>query len=181
MSLDSAEGLDEERRLFYVALTRAEQFLTLSFANSRYHYGSIRYNQPSRFLEEISSERMDSNASLNSFSQPGFERSDWKSQFFENSKNRGAEKSPSKVAGNFARSSRSQQQAVNVDTANFKPNAPSEIEVGHKVLHLKFGEGRVVKIDGGTSNRMATIMFDNIDQPEKRIMLKFAKLQILDA
>ncbi|MCB0663498.1 MAG: ATP-binding domain-containing protein, partial [Saprospiraceae bacterium] len=179
MSMDTAEGLDEERRLFYVALTRAEQFLTLTFANSRYHYGNIRYNQPSRFLEEISSERMDSNASVNSFSQPGFGRSDWKTEFFENSKNRNAEKSLSKVAGNFARTAKSQQAAANVDTANFKPNAPSEIEVGHKVLHLKFGEGRVVKIDGGTSNRMATIMFDNIDQPEKRIMLKFAKLQIL--
>lgn len=181
MSLDSAEGLDEERRLFYVALTRAEQFLTLSFANSRYHYGSIRYNQPSRFLEEISAERMDSNASLNSFSQPGIGRSDWKSEFFENSKNRGSEKSLSKVAGNFSRTAKKPQLAAGVDIAKFKPNAPSEIEVGHKVLHLKFGEGRVVKIDGGATNRMATIMFEKIDQPEKRIMLKFAKLQILDA
>ncbi|MEZ5058098.1 MAG: UvrD-helicase domain-containing protein [Saprospiraceae bacterium] len=179
MSMDSAEGLDEERRLFYVAVTRAELFLTLSFANSRYHYGNIRYNQPSRFLEEISANHLDSNASVNSFSQPGFARTDWQTQFFENSKGKG-EKSLSKVAGNFAKSSRSSQQATNVNVADFKPSPTSEIAVGQKVLHLKFGEGRVTKVDGGAGNPVATIVFDNIDQPEKRIALRFAKLQILE-
>jgi DNA helicase-2/ATP-dependent DNA helicase PcrA len=179
MSMDSAEGLDEERRLFYVAVTRAELFLTLSFANSRYHYGNIRYNQPSRFLEEISANHLDSNASVNSFSQPGFARTDWQTQFFENSKGNG-EKSLSKVAGNFAKSSRSSQPATNINVADFKPSPTSEIAVGQKVLHLKFGEGRVTKVDGGAGNPVATIVFDNIDQPEKRIALRFAKLQILE-
>ncbi|MEO0727781.1 MAG: UvrD-helicase domain-containing protein, partial [Bacteroidota bacterium] len=53
MSMDSPEGLDEERRLFYVAITRAEQFLTISYANARYRYGKMTYNEPSRFLTEI--------------------------------------------------------------------------------------------------------------------------------
>ena len=52
MSMDSTEGMDEERRLFYVAITRAELFLTLTYANSRYRYGKMTTNEPSRFLAE---------------------------------------------------------------------------------------------------------------------------------
>ena len=67
-----------------------------------------------------------------------------------------------------------------MDPSKFKPNAPSEIEVGQNVMHLKFGEGRVTKIDGGEGNRIASIHFSDLAQPEKRIMLRFAKLQVLD-
>jgi DNA helicase-2/ATP-dependent DNA helicase PcrA len=67
-----------------------------------------------------------------------------------------------------------------VDPSTFKPNAPDEIEVGQNVMHLKFGEGRVTKLDGGADNRIATIHFSDLAQPEKRIMLRFAKLQVLE-
>ena len=66
-----------------------------------------------------------------------------------------------------------------MDPADFKPSPVNEIEVGKRVMHLKFGEGRVTKVDGGAGNRIATIHFSDLPQPEKRIMLKFAKLQIL--
>lgn len=66
-----------------------------------------------------------------------------------------------------------------VDPSTFKPSPSSEIQTGMKVLHLKFGEGKVLSIDGAATNRVATIFFKEIDDPQKRIMLKFAKLQIL--
>jgi DNA helicase-2/ATP-dependent DNA helicase PcrA len=159
LSMDSMEDLDEERRLFYVAITRAEQLLTVSYANSRYRYGQMRYNEPSRFLAEIPRDHLESTSSLptSGSSAPSFGAS---------------------VTGNF---SRTQQQSpqFRIDPKTFKPSPPEAIQAGVKVLHLKFGEGKVISIDGNPSNRVATIYFQGIDNPERRIMLKFAKLQVL--
>lgn len=160
MSLDTQDGIDEERRLFYVAITRAEQLLTLSYANSRYKFGQMRYNQVSRFLDEISIQHLESTSSIRS--KPNIESA-----------------AGAKVIGNFNRKTTTQDTGLMVDPKTFKPNPSSEIQAGMKVLHLKFGEGRVISIDGGAGNRVATIFFKNIENPQRRIMLKFAKLQIL--
>ncbi|MCB0588135.1 MAG: UvrD-helicase domain-containing protein, partial [Phaeodactylibacter sp.] len=166
LSLDTPEGLDEERRLFYVAITRAEQFLSLSFANSRYRFGQMRYNEPSRFLEEIPGMHVESTA---------YVRSDVSS--LERMDNRPAASSGARVSGNFRR------QAANlprIDPQDFKPAPPGAIQTGMKVLHLKFGEGKVLSIDGAKDSRIATIFFRDAGDPqERKIMLKFAKLQIL--
>lgn len=165
MSLDTMDGIDEERRLFYVAITRAEQFLTLSYANSRYQFGKMRYNEPSRFLEEITHNHLEATFSLRR-----------KMEFSTDNTN---VRSGARVTGNF----KSQRKAINttfkIDPASFKPNPAHEIQAGMKVLHLKFGEGKVLSIDGAESNRVATIFFKEVDNPQRRIMLKFAKLQIL--
>ena len=160
MSLESQDGIDEERRLFYVAITRAEQFLTLSYANSRYKFGQMRYNQASRFLEEISVNHLDSTSSM---------RSRPTSESFTGAK----------VMGNFKRKS-STNTGLMIDPKGFKPSPSSDIQTGMVVLHLKFGEGKVISIDGGQDNRVATIFFKNVDNPQRRIMLKFAKLQIIE-
>ena len=166
LSLDTPEGLDEERRLFYVAITRAEQFLSLSFANSRYRFGQMRYNEPSRFLEEIPGMHVESTA---------YVRSDVSS--LERMDNRPAASSGARVSGNFRR------QAANlprIDPQDFKPAPPGAIQTGMRVLHLKFGEGKVLSIDGAKDSRIATIFFRDAGDPqERKIMLKFAKLQIL--
>jgi len=159
MSMDSIEGIDEERRLFYVAITRAEQFLTLTFANSRYRFGQMRYNQVSRFLEEIPIGHVESTHAVRS-----------KANF--------PESSGATVQGKFKRTANA--PAFKIDPSKFKPNSSAEIQAGMRVLHLKFGEGKVLSIDGGKDNRVATIFFKGVDSPQKRIMLKFAKLQILD-
>ena len=93
------------------------------------------------------------------------------------SSSRGSSSEPlrAKVSGRFKR----QAPAVRVDPSTFKPSPMSAIETGARVLHLKFGEGVVKGIDGGAGNRIATIYFEGIDNPERRIMLKFAKLQVL--
>lgn len=156
MSLSSPDQLEEERRLFYVAITRAEEFISLSFANSRYQYGNVRFNDPSRFLDEISDDIIEANITMKA--KPEF----------------GA---PKKL-GNLKRLGSNKPKGLNVDASDFKPSPASEIKVGQKILHLKFGQGEVLSID---ERNVATIKFSNaIDSPEKRIMLQYARLQILE-
>ncbi|MEL6923345.1 MAG: UvrD-helicase domain-containing protein [Bacteroidota bacterium] len=163
MSMDTPDGLDEERRLFYVAITRAESFLTLSYANSRYKFGQMRYNEPSRFLEEIAAHHLESNNPLPS------RRS-----------TTSAAPIRSRIVGNFKRPNNA-ATGLKIDPKKFKPNHSSEIKEGMKVLHMKFGEGVVQTIEGNNNDRVATIRFEAIDNPERKIMLRFAKLQIMDA
>jgi DNA helicase II / ATP-dependent DNA helicase PcrA len=159
MSKDTPDGMDEERRLFYVAITRAEEFLTLAYATSRYRHGQMKNYEPSRFLDEIPMENTDALGGLTAI-----RRESTGPQL-------------SRVSGNFSRVSMP-QPVVNV--ADFKAAKPEEIEIGHSVLHLKFGEGKVTAIEGAKDNRIATIHFKGLtDQPQRKIMLKFAKLQIL--
>ena len=172
MSMDTPEGLDEERRLFYVAITRAEQFLTLSYAASRYRFGQERYNSPSRFLDEISMEHLDAASPIGTRSAAPAGR-------FE--KNAAATaKTTSGVTGNFKTRTPAQNNVLRADPATFKASPPDQIQTGMKVMHLKFGEGKVLAIDGAGPKRMATIFFSELEaDKQKRIMLKFANLQIL--
>lgn len=157
-AMEERDGIDEERRLFYVAITRARKFLTLSFAGSRYRYGKIVYNDPSRFIEEISADLMDSTIPRRSdVAEPVRLRAS--------------------VKGNFSQPT--PQRAIGIP-ADFKAAAPHQIQAGMKVLHLKFGEGKVLSIDGYNDAKVATIFFQGISNPQRRIMLKFAKLQILN-
>ncbi len=163
MSLSSPDQVEEERRLFYVALTRAEEHLTLSFARSRYHFGQMRFNDPSRFLDEISEGNIDNITVL---------------------RQRDAQSSgmtfgsPKKLTGNFKPLPSARPVSLGIDPKDFKPNPEQDLQAGMKVLHLKFGQGKIVSID---DRRVATIHFDQIrDSPDKRIMLQYAKLQILD-
>lgn len=163
MALEKMEDIDEERRLFYVAITRAEQLLTLSWAASRYKFGQMRYNEPSRFLEEIPEVHFENKPKSNTlFSEV-------------NTPSTG-----SSVKGYFKKETDTKPQDLGIDPNNFKPSPAASIQPGMKILHLKFGRGTVQSIDGGPANRVATILFQHLDQPEKRIMLKFAKLQIVE-
>lgn len=161
MAMSSQDDIDEERRLFYVAITRAKTFLWLTYANSRYRYGQMRYNEPSRFLKEIDAANMEE--SLSTPLQPA------------------AEAIPrARVAGAFRPTPRPSASALKIDPATFVASGPESIRQGAKVLHLKFGEGEVLAVEGSTENRVATIRFRDIENPERRIMLKFAKLQVVE-
>ena len=176
MSMESPEKLDEERRLFYVAITRAEQFLTLSYAHSRYRYGQERYCEPSRFLDEISPIHLDQASPHGSRSRAAFGR-------FETKAGGPSGKSApqtSGVKGNFKKPASTRKEVMRADPATFKPSPPDSIQPSMKVLHLRFGEGKVISVDGSRDKRVATIFFPELDSDaQKRIMLKFAKLQIL--
>ena len=166
MSMDTVEGLDEERRLFYVAITRAEQFLTLSYANTRYRYGKMVMNEPSRFLTEIPAESLENT----SYSRRS-ESSEYDPMARQRAKVQGIVPVRRRGTAKFTK--------PKIDPSKFRPSPPSDIAEGQLVMHLKFGEGKVKKIDGGSGNRIATIHFSDLPQPEKRIMLKFAKLQVV--
>jgi DNA helicase-2/ATP-dependent DNA helicase PcrA len=163
-TLSSPEQVEEERRLFYVAITRAEEYLTLTYANSRYQYGNQRFNDPSRFVEEINEQNLDMITIL----QNKAPTADMDNVFggFGTPKILGGIK-PKVLAPVIPR----------IDPKDFVSADPSEIKVGMKVLHLKFGEGEVRTID---EREVATIFFGQLNEnQEKRIMLQYSKLQII--
>ncbi|HHM20716.1 MAG TPA: ATP-dependent DNA helicase [Bacteroidetes bacterium] len=171
MSMDKPEGLDEERRLFYVAITRAGHYLTLSFAKSRYRFGQQRFNAPSRFLNEIDMQHLDVSTPAGSETRASFGRA-------ESALGGPQPRQASGVKGHFKRTAI--QPKVVVDPATFRPSPSSQIQPGMKVLHLSFGQGKVISVDGQRDKRIATIFFDGLEtEKEKRIMLRFAKLQIV--
>ncbi len=166
-ALESPDDLDEERRLFYVAITRAEAYLYLSYANSRYRNGNVRYNEPSRFLEEISDEHIeDSSGQL-------------RRRKMDPSAPSSANLIPrARVQGAFANRN-SQARGLAIEPDDFRPSPPERIVPGVKVLHLKFGYGKVLSVDGGANNRVATVHFDGITDPQRKLSLRFARLQIM--
>jgi len=156
MSMGSPDQLDEERRLFYVSITRAKTFLALSYATSRYQFGQFRYNDPSRFLDEIDE------------------------MHFETTVERRSKPTLPEPRLLVDRPGRKRDFEPRVSPADFKPSPSEQIAEGMEVLHLQFGRGKIVSIDGARENRVATIHFEDGADSERRIMLRFAKLQIVE-
>lgn len=154
LSLQSRSDLEEERRLFYVALTRAEQKATLSYAKQRYRWGQLVFGEPSRFIDELDSSRLDYQLVESGFSLP--------------------KPSPKATAG-----LRTMKQALAKPSPSksFASSPSSSIKEGVVVEHARFGQGKVVGIEGGRGNEKATIDFKNFGQ--KLILLKFAKLRVV--
>ncbi len=157
MSKDTPEGMDEERRLFYVAITRAEKYLTLAYATSRYRHGQMKYAEASRFLDEINTEHLDGMGTLMTAKRDTVEKA--------------------KISGNYNRATFKTPE-LKIDPSQFKPSPSESIQAGMTILHLRFGEGKVVTIEGGKDNPIAAIHFGEINET-KKIALKFAKLQIM--
>ena len=170
-SIALPEEIAEERRLFYVAITRAERFLTLTYSVNRHKFGEIRRNLPSRFLEEIPSEHLESNTTSVRFSS--------KSTFSQQKTSPSNERPRAKVSGNFKQTTNTQARLFNIDPREFKPSPVSAIQPGVRVVHLKFGYGKVITVDGPRDNKVATIHFKALDLPKRRIALKFTKLQVI--
>lgn len=159
-SLYAAEDLEEERRLFYVALTRAEEFLTLSFATSRYKFGQINPSEPSRFLKELPKEIID----IKGFA----------------AESQSIERKPNMIFrpnATIASMKEFQKNSIHEGLENFVADHPDKIQDGIQVLHQTFGEGHVEEISGQGDQRIATIRFN--DNKTKKILLKFAKLKVI--
>jgi DNA helicase-2/ATP-dependent DNA helicase PcrA len=175
MSVHSQNELEEERRLFYVAITRAEQRVTLSYCKSRYKYGTPVTASPSRFINEIDKQFIKTKSLFgNRNSEVDFADTSNEVSFKERG---GAFKKPSRPGVNLA-ASRKLQQLSQSKSSNFKSSAPEHIKSGMQVLHQQFGSGRVIQIDGEGTNRKALVFFENFG--EKKLLLKFARLQIVD-
>lgn len=165
LSLSSRQELEEERRLFYVAITRAEEKLTLSYATSRFKYGNLIPCEPSRFLEEIDSKYLDMSGVVNARQETMF---------------RPKEKQESKSFGtgygmNVGKTVSRPLPQVKV-SENFAPSDASAIAEGQTVEHQRFGMGKVMKLEDTGDNKKAMIEFEGLGT--KTLVLKFAKLMI---
>ena len=180
MSISSRQELEEERRLFYVAVTRAEKQLTLSYAMTRYQYGNSSCQEMSRFVEEIDSKYIEMPRRKASFPSPGE-----LPRAFQGVK--GVRWSP-EVEQGFKRRETAQPKAPRrlqpMSSAVKGPTVPNSaadinaIQVGMRVRHAKFGEGKVLTVEGAGQERKATIFFEQAGQ--KTMMLVFAKLEIIN-
>ena len=180
MSISSRQELEEERRLFYVAVTRAERQLTLSYAMTRYQYGNSSCQEMSRFVEEIDPKYIEMPQRKSQFPKPGV-----LPKAFQGVK--GVKWSP-EAERDFQRKPapepqkpRRLQPKSSLPQGPTAPNTAAEInaiQVGMRVRHAKFGEGKVLTIEGSGSERKATIFFDQVGQ--KTMMLVYAKLVIIN-
>ena len=172
LSINSRTELEEERRLFYVALTRAEQKATLSFATTRYKWGNLTYAEPSRFLQELDHRFIDQPEQKQTTKTTGNEG--FENQFI--GLNNNSPGSNFRKVRNFnPKPADSNNTKSNGD--NFTPMDPSLLNVGNSVIHQRFGKGKVTNIEGPSGNQKATVQFDQVG--EKKLLLKFAKLQII--
>lgn len=160
MSLDSRDDLEEERRLFYVALTRAREKAFLSYAKSRFRWGQVVPCEPSRFIEEIDPryvEFVQAPAGFDSGNEP------WQE-----------EGTPLR---RVIRQKPKPQPVNHKPSADFTPEDVSDLKVGTEVEHNRFGRGKVVNVEGPAAARKATIEFQGLGQ--KQILLKFAKMRVV--
>ena len=162
MALDSRDGLEEERRLFYVAITRAEKRLFLSYALSRFKWGQYTDCKPSRFLEELDTTLISQSEIKLS------KKSSSKSPYQIFSKTKKAKKKTFFTPKNLRK--------LNQTDPLISPGETEHLIVGQKVKHSRFGRGKILKVEGEDANKKATIFFNGIGQ--KTLLLKFARLEI---
>jgi DNA helicase-2/ATP-dependent DNA helicase PcrA len=168
MMMQSREDLEEERRLFYVASTRAMEKLYLSYALTRYRFGRLLNCEPSRFLEEVNPAMLKVTKRLSATrDMPGAFRKE----------------GPPGAAGFIGIKKQPETRlptAMNVHTPSpdFKPSNTNGLKEGQLVEHPKFGFGKVQKIETEGLNKKASIQFEHFG--EKTLLLSFAKLRIID-
>ncbi|MCD6017769.1 MAG: family ATPase [Bacteroidetes bacterium] len=185
MALNSRSELEEERRLFYVAITRAEKKATISFATTRYRFGNIIYCEPSRFIDELDEDCVDfpREPERAKFSDDAFVRSTrpfqkpmesidfrTKGSDFNKAEPKQINFSPPKKLIPLAK----RMAATNTPSDN---SANANLRIGSVVEHEKFGIGEITAIEGVYPEAKASIQFRN--SGEKNLLLKYAKLKVV--
>jgi DNA helicase-2/ATP-dependent DNA helicase PcrA len=187
MALNSRSELEEERRLFYVAITRAEKKATISYATTRYRFGNIIYCEPSRFIDELDESCVEypEEPTTKKFTESAFGR-------INNSNGFGFNKSSNDFKGGISENEKTVSKPLNFSPPKkliplaqrmASTNTPSDnsananLRVGSVVEHEKFGIGEVTNIEGMYPEAKATIMFRT--SGEKNLLLKYAKLKIV--
>jgi len=179
MALNSSRELEEERRLFYVALTRAEEHCFLSFAKSRFRYGKMEFSNPSRFLKDIDT------CYLQLPGEFGMNRS-----IDESASRFRREQTEKKTRSSFiSEHEKPKENLINntipmnltnmkrVSSATPTTNTSSEVQEGQQIEHERFGIGEVLKVEGVGDNSKATVRFKNAG--EKQLLLKFARFKVI--
>ncbi|HSH52880.1 MAG TPA: 3'-5' exonuclease, partial [Bacteroidales bacterium] len=182
MSSGTQKELEEERRLFYVALTRAEESAIISFARERYKWGTPTFCRPSRFIKEVDEQYLELPDSLYQEQQTSFTGDN---DIFENSsKPRFEKRKPGlnatvpQASKKLIKISEAGRKAASQAAQDFTPDRPDSIKEGMIVRHSKFGLGKIIKIEGTEPNKKAKVLFEVVG--EKQLLLKFAKLKIIE-
>ncbi len=169
--------LEEERRLFYVAITRAMRSVTLSFAETRMRNGKHESNAPSRFLKEIAPQYLENPLRKEDFEARSAEE-EAPFRFGSPWGRRAAQPQP--AGGGFSWRSREEVKPSRPKPPaadGFVPDPMSSFKVGDRIEHNRFGAGKVLEISGRVPELKARISFD--DYGEKLLLLKFAKIRHL--
>ena len=162
MNLNSRTDLEEERRLFYVALTRAEKKIYLSHVLSRYRWGKPVDSEKSRFIDEINDEFIENNIIQNSTTR------DFSNDIQYNKIGLRYKKPEKRPPSNF----------IKIKSSSVKSNLfDSKLVVGNIVMHKRFGKGRVISIEGSGGDKKAEIKFEK--NGIKKLLLRFSKLEII--
>jgi DNA helicase-2/ATP-dependent DNA helicase PcrA len=198
MSINTREELEEERRLFYVVITRAKKRLWITYANTRYRFGSLVQNEPSRFIDEMPDQYLDrsfsgggaKNQGNNNWGGSAFDRMNgggWgagRNETQETEKRYGAPPAKNKSSSQnttppyLTPKSAAPKVVEHKPSADFVASDTSKLQAGQKVEHQKFGFGEVIKMEGAAHNPIATVKFEH--NGEKKIMLNYAKLRIVE-
>ncbi|MDX1445793.1 ATP-dependent helicase [Lishizhenia sp.] len=174
LSINSRTELEEERRLFYVAITRAEKNCTLSYVQSRFRFGQLITSESSRFIDEIDEQYLNFEST---YSDKGTSGRSLNAR-------RGLDSKFSNPAASGGLSGLSQRRLkkVNVNDISSTPSkgggTTQDLKVGYNVMHDRFGKGRVTALEGSAPNQKATVFFPRVGN--KTLILKFAKLEVLD-
>ena len=191
MSAGSMYQIEEERRLLYVAITRAEVNCIITYATSRYHNGQTKSCVISRFLRDIAPEYL-LMGSTNSSPMPSRKRNrwdDWEDESFEEKPRRSSEpkrqatrttptaKPPQRMAPTRPSSPAAPTPPPASGGCNFVIHSADELHVGSEILHQRFGRGTVTNIDTSGSDAKIDVLF--ADGQPRKLLLKFAKFEIL--
>ena len=173
MSLTENMGIEEERRLFYVAVTRAKEYVTLSYALNRYRWGKLENCTPSRFLAEINDDFLEypSGTEKDVNYRPG----QYKSPF---DRRTGIMDSSVEYKSHPGRNLKKLKTAIGYNTDNQQLAVEKDLKEGTIVYHDRFGRGTILSIDGEAPNKTALVAFD--ESGEKKLLLRFAKLKLND-
>jgi DNA helicase-2/ATP-dependent DNA helicase PcrA len=187
MSINTRDELEEERRLFYVVITRAKKQLWITYANTRYKFGSLVQNEPSRFIHELPENYLDKSYSgggarnqQQSFFGGSSSAYDRMHKGFDSAAQaerrygppNGKNPQPSYIAPKPA-----SKTIEHIPSPDFVASDTTALAEGQRIEHQKFGFGEVIKLEGSGHNPIATVKFDL--NGEKKIMLNYAKLRIL--
>lgn len=162
MSLQSRTELEEERRLFYVAITRGMKKVFLSYAESRFRFGEFNFCEHSRFIDEIDLQFVDNKSDL-TFSKKNFV----KESFSDSRKNY------VKLSSNEKKS----VQQISESETGFARIPVAKLEIDMMIQHQRFGIGKIIQIEGNGENAKASVSFNNFGK--KQLLLKYAKLKIV--
>lgn len=193
MAGDSPRAMEEERRLFYVAITRAEEHCFLSFAKTRFRYGKMEFGSPSRFLRDIDTRflQLPQEAALGRSVDEGAGR--FRREMEEGySRRPSAERFSARPSADRPQRERPKEQIIaptvprnlkRVSGTTVSPSvAPGAgitgVQPGQTIEHERFGIGQVIRVEGSGDNAKATIHFRNAG--DKQLLLRFARFKVIE-